>query len=357
MEKISIGLGSNSYDILLAPLSDDKVQQQLAAHLRGHGVLAVTDRNLNSTYPDIWRQFGDFRYVFMPGERSKTLTTVMNICGAAAENLLDRDGVIVAVGGGVVGDLSGFAAAIYMRGINFVQIPTSLLAMVDSSVGGKTGADLPEGKNLVGAFHQPLLVIIDGNFLHTLPLRELRNGLAEVVKYGLIMDAKFFALLEENAEKLLQIPLDLELYNQIISRCCQLKAQVVAEDELEQARRAILNFGHTFGHAAELLTSYQLSHGEAVAIGMTLACDFAVSKGLCAPETSERLKALLAKLKLPTTLPAECKAGAMLDAMHRDKKCRHGKIRLILPRQIGEVVIYDDADEMEILDLLRSQAQ
>ncbi len=357
MKSIRMDLKENSYDICFGTPGEGEAGEKLGALLRSHsGTLAVCDRNINDLYKNIWGSFGPFRYVFPAGEKSKTLMTVMNICGAAAENALDRKSIFAAVGGGVTGDMCGFAASMYMRGVDYVQIPTSLLAMVDSSIGGKTGADLPEGKNLVGAFHQPRMVLIDVNFLRTLPWAELRNGMAEIVKYAFICDREFLEFLEKSAERFFVLPEpDLEIYEKTIYRCCEIKTEVVSADEKENGLRAILNFGHTFGHAIELLSAFQIAHGEAVAIGMSIASRLAVKRGLCPAEVEERLNALLQKFKLPVTFPKVFKPSNILLAMLRDKKNRDGKIRLILPDALGAVSLYDDVSDREILDVLEEK--
>jgi 3-dehydroquinate synthase len=284
------------------------------------------------------------------GESSKTLNTVEGLYHEAVARCLDRRAAVVALGGGVPGDIAGFVAATFMRGTRFIQVPTSLLAMVDSSVGGKVGVDLPEGKNLVGAFYQPEIVLIDLNFLKTLPKRELRCGLAEVVKYGVILDAELFSRLEDCTAGLLDY--DLELYEEVVTQCCHLKAIIVGEDEREQSgRRAVLNYGHTFGHALEALGGYTaLSHGEGVAIGMGMAADLAVTLGLAPAELPARQDALLSALGLATRYTVSSLAPAqVLQMMYRDKKVESGKLRLVLPRRIGEVELVADVDEEAVL--------
>jgi 3-dehydroquinate synthase len=268
---------------------------------------------------------------------------------------LSRNATVLALGGGVIGDLAGFAAACYMRGIAFIQIPTSLLAMVDSSVGGKTAVDLAAGKNLVGAFHQPQAVWIDTAVLATLPDREFRAGLAEVVKYGAIADPEFFAWLEQQADAL--IAKDPAALAYAIAHCCRQKAGVVARDETEQGERALLNFGHTFGHALEVLTDYgTLVHGEAVAIGMHLAAAYSAQHGL-APESDRiRLEQLLSRFGLTTAMPSGVDSEAMLAKMRLDKKAVSGNLRLILWHGIGKAFIADSIDAAPIQDFLKSHS-
>lgn len=267
------------------------------------------------------------------GEAYKTSQTLNTVYDKLIDGGLDRRCFVVALGGGVVGDLAGFAAASYLRGIPFVQVPTTLLAQVDSSVGGKTGIDHPRGKNLIGAFHQPRLVVADVATLTTLPEREYRAGLAEVVKYGVVLDRQFFQLLEENVDRLLAR--DRELIVTVVARCCALKAWVVEQDEHEAGLRAVLNYGHTLGHAFEALAGYEgLVHGEAVSIGMTLAAKISVAEGLCAPAEYDRIVGLLKALGLPTETPkAGC--GELIDALTQDKKSRAGVIQYICNQGLG----------------------
>ena len=272
------------------------------------------------------------------GEAHKTVATMQTILDQLVETGAGRDTTVVALGGGVVGDIAGFAAACYMRGVNFVQVPTTLLAQVDSSVGGKTGVNHSQGKNLVGAFHQPQIVMIDTDTLGTLPDRELSAGLAEVIKHGAICDADFFAWLEGNVQKLLQR--DADALAHAILRCCEIKAGVVAEDEREGGRRAILNFGHTFGHAIERIQGYgEWLHGEAVAAGMVMAAELS---GLDAGD-SRRLRDLIAAAKLPVDPPAIAAADWMA-AMGMDKKVQGKQMRFVLLDGIGACRVTSDYD-------------
>ena len=344
MERIQVGLGDRAYEIVIGPGA-----RALAADLTGRRNFLVTD----SRVAELWGswaakeipQAGSF--VFPAGERHKTPETVVSICRRAAELRFDRKARFVALGGGVVGDMTGFAAAIYMRGAGFVQIPTTLLAMVDSSVGGKTGVDIPEGKNLIGAFHQPELVLIDPDFLATLPPGELRCGLAEILKTGVIFDEALFAELERDPDSLTVAP-DYARFVPLIRRSCELKAQVVAADEREAGFRALLNYGHTFGHAVELLSDFSIGHGEGVAVGMCCAGELAARLGLWTREEAERQKRAIAALGLPVALPRHCTVPAMLEAMRRDKKNRDGAIALVLPRRIGAAEVNRDVADAEI---------
>jgi 3-dehydroquinate synthase len=287
------------------------------------------------------------------GEAHKNLDAVANVLDALAQLGATRDACVLALGGGVVGDIAGFAAACWMRGIDFVQCPTTLLAMVDSSVGGKTGVDHPAGKNLIGAFHQPRAVITDLDTLATLPDRELHAGLAEVVKTACIGDAGFFVWLEAHVDALLAR--ETGALTHAVETCCRFKAGVVMRDEREQGERALLNFGHTFGHALETEAGYgTLLHGEAVAIGMLLAARLSARLGMAGTADGERLRALLQRIGLPTALPPGIDTDALLARMRLDKKNRAGALRLILWRGIGRAEISEDVAEADILKLLAS---
>ena len=289
-------------------------------------------------------------HVVAAGEASKAWASVPPIFDALLDVRADRAACVVAVGGGVVGDLAGFAAASFMRGVPLVQVPTSLLAMVDSSVGGKTGVNLPRGKNLAGAFHQPAGVLIDPDVLNTLPAREFAGGLAEVVKYGVLADADFFAWLEANAHAVLAR--DPAAVVPLIARCCELKAAIVAADEFETTgARATLNYGHTFGHAFENLAGYgTLSHGEAVSVGMTCAARLAVARGMIGRSALDRQTALLTRYGLPVELPPACDFAPadVLAAMRSDKKNVGGRLRLVLPVRLGEVRVFADVPEEQV---------
>ncbi len=288
---------------------------------------------------------GTTTYSFPPGEQSKKMATVEKLYHEAIRQDMGRDAVVFALGGGVPGDTVGFFAATYLRGIPFVQVPTSLLAMVDSSVGGKVGIDLPEGKNLVGAFYQPHLVLADLSVLQTLPEAERRCGLAEIVKTAVLFDPDLFHVLEKEADR--GIPsMNPDVYEDMIARCCEWKASIVREDEKESGKRAILNYGHTFAHAIEVLSGYSTySHGEAVAIGMTMAADFAADAGLCDAEMPARQEELLERLGLPTRceLP-QASSQEVINVMYRDKKVRSSRLRLVLPTGVGGAIIRETTD-------------
>jgi 3-dehydroquinate synthase len=345
---INVNLPTQSYEIAIAPASLDQLGQSMANLKLGQKVLLVSN-------PTIFKHYGEraiaslksagfdvASYCLPPGERYKTLNSIQKLYDVALENRLERSSTMVALGGGVIGDMTGFAAATWLRGINVVQVPTTLLAMVDSAIGGKTGVNHPNGKNLIGAFHQPRLVLIDPEVLKTLPVREFRAGMAEVIKYGVIWDAELFAQMEASKHLNQLRYMKPELLNEIITRSCQAKADVVSKDEKEGGLRAILNYGHTIGHAIESLTGYKLlNHGEAVAIGMVAAGQIAVNLGMWQQVETDRQNAMIQKAGLPTKLPAGVEIAAIIDALQLDKKVKAGKVRFILPTQIGVVTITD----------------
>jgi 3-dehydroquinate synthase len=284
------------------------------------------------------------------GEDQKTIANISKIYDALLPQKLDRGTPILALGGGVVGDMAGFAAATILRGIPFIQMPTTLLAMVDASVGGKTGVDHAVGKNLIGAFHQPIAVLIDPNVLQTLPPRELRSGLAECIKHEIIRDADGFAKLEKNIQRALS--LDMEYLTELIAHNVSIKARVVEADAMEHGERAHLNFGHTFGHAIENVSKYSYSHGECVALGMVAASFTAMKLGMIDDASQQRIVNLIAKSNLPTR-GMQLDADAVVNAMSFDKKAKGSTLRLVLPDRIGHVVIRDDVPT----DLLRQAVQ
>lgn len=284
------------------------------------------------------------------GEATKCMAQVEACLDWLLEDRMPRDGVLVALGGGVIGDLGGFVAAVYQRGIDFVQVPTTLLAQVDSSVGGKTGVNHPRGKNLIGAFHQPRLVIADCETLSTLPERELSAGLAEVIKYGMLGDADFFAWLEDNMSRLRA--LDAQRVMDVIERCCTMKAQVVAADERESGRRALLNLGHTFAHAIETHTGYaRYLHGEAVGIGLVMAAGLSQLLGWLSSADVERVRALVSAAGLPAAVPEDMTPADFMQHMAHDKKVVSGQLRFVLMRRLGEALVSGDvpADKLERL--------
>lgn len=340
---VPVRLGERSYDIVLEP----GLSRCLGAFLKPLAETAkigiVTDRHVARHYlkPTIesLKQAGlePIAIVLSPGERSKTLTTIARILDVMAKQRFERRSMLLALGGGVIGDLTGFAASIYQRGIAYVQVPTTLVAQVDSSVGGKTGVDHRLGKNLIGAFHQPRAVFIDPFMLYTLPRREWIAGLAEVIKYGIIADEVFFSLLEASMPDLLKR--DAHAVLQAVTRSCQIKAEVVVADERESDRRRILNYGHTIGHALEVLSNYRnLIHGEAVAVGMVAEADLSVHLGLCKQEVAARIKRLIQAAGLPDRMP-KTSFAALWDAMQHDKKVVGGTVMGVWPVRLGQVVI------------------
>jgi 3-dehydroquinate synthase len=284
----------------------------------------------------------DYRLLALPdGEQYKTLASLNLIYTDLLNKHYDRHCTLIALGGGVVGDITGFAAATYQRGVHFIQIPTTLLAQVDSSVGGKTAVNHELGKNMIGAFYQPRCVLADTAVLHTLPPRELSAGLAEVIKYGLIRMGDFFEWLENNYSDLLS--LDPQAMSVAIERSCRCKAEIVAADEHEQSIRALLNLGHTFGHAIETFVKYQgWLHGEAVAVGMLMAAEFSHRRGYLSEKDVHRVKSLLENVNLPVRPPATMRATDFLQLMSRDKKVKDGTIRLVLLERIGHAIISDN---------------
>lgn len=288
---------------------------------------------------------------FPASEANKRLAVVERLAAQLLERGADRGSALVAVGGGVTGDVAGFLAAIFLRGIPHIQVPTTLLAQVDSSVGGKTGVDLEQGKNLLGAFHQPQLIWVDLQFLETLPPEEFRQGMAEVIKTAMLGDEKLWAYLEDHTAELLRR--DGEALYRIVTACCRLKAQVVQLDEKETGHRRILNLGHTVGHALERLSSYQLRHGDAVAIGLVAAAKLAVALGQLEEETLARLEKLCRTWALPVRIPPGFAPEALVEAMRTDKKVIRGRLHFILPVRIGEVLEYQDLRAEQLEETLR----
>ena len=359
MIKVHVPVPGKEYDISIGQGMVGTEDFDLSM-IKGRNCLIISDSNVAPLYMEqamewlIEHEAGKVAHCMFPaGEGSKHLDMMKSFYSLAVRASMDRKSVVVALGGGVTGDMAGFLASSYMRGIDFIQLPTSLLAMVDSSVGGKVGVDLPEGKNLVGAFWQPLAVIADLVTLKTLPEREIRCGLAEVIKYGVIWDADFFTYLEENIEALNS--LDLEVYATVVKRCCEIKAQVVSEDEREGGIRAILNYGHTFGHSIETLGGYSLlNHGEGVSIGMAMAMSLSVEQGMISTEVMERQNRLLKAIGLPTSID-KMEPKKILEGMRSDKKTEAGKINLILPtEELGKVVKTAEIAEAVILKAIAS---
>src|SRR5262245_1792035 len=356
METVRVNLGSRSYDIAIASV---EAASGVVGSVACKSALVVCDANTQHHGRAIEAAIASqgARTAFAtvpPGEASKCMEQLAKLYDALYDLAADRKTCVVAVGGGVIGDLAGFAAATYNRGLPLVMVPTTLLAMVDSSVGGKTAINHPKGKNLIGAFHQPSAVWIDLAFLRTLPEREYLSGLAEVVKYGVILDAEFFNYLEANATKVRDRKSDALPF--VVSRCCRLKADVVEKDEYETTGlRAILNYGHTFAHAFETLAGYgTLLHGEAVAIGMMYAAKLANKLNLIGADFVERQRKLLEALWLATSPHVEFATDEMIAVMRRDKKTAGGKLRFILPTRIGEVKLFSDVPESLVRAVLEN---
>jgi len=354
MKTLTVNLKERSYPIHIGQdlLGQDKL---LASHIHGNQVLLVSNEIVAPLYLEkALSALGRYQCetVILPdGEKYKTLDTANLIFDALLQHRFDRQCTLIALGGGVVGDITGFAAACYQRGVNFIQLPTTLLAQVDSSVGGKTGVNHPLGKNMIGAFHQPQCVLIDTNTLSTLDDQQFSAGLAEIIKYGLIQDEDFFIWLENNMNKLLQR--DAKMLTYAIERSCQIKADIVAADEKESGQRALLNLGHTFGHAIEAGMGYGTwLHGEAVGTGMLMAADLSHRQNNFSPSQLERTRALLEAAKLPIRTPEKMDAARFLELMAVDKKVQAGVIRLVLLNHIGSSYVSDDYEPKLLQDTL-----
>ncbi|MCX6144654.1 MAG: 3-dehydroquinate synthase [Ignavibacteriales bacterium] len=357
--QIDVALGERSYPIYFGTGMTASFAPTCQLHGIPRQVVIVTDTNVAQHYLEsLQKHLHHFEFeassiILPPGETQKSLSRANAIFTALLQRRTGRKATIIALGGGVVGDLAGFVAATYQRGVTLIQVPTTLLAQVDSSVGGKVAVNHPLGKNMIGAFYQPKFVWIDGETLRTLPSREVICGLAEVAKYGVIFDAEFFAYLETNLEAIMK--LDHAAVMHIQARCCELKARVVAEDERELGLRAVLNYGHTVGHALEFAGKYRaLKHGEAVLLGMAAEAFIAQQMGLLSAEVLERIEAFVSRIPLEfkkeTFAPSK-----ILDAIRRDKKSVDGKTRFVLPVRLGEVRILDDV-EPELIRLSLKRA-
>jgi 3-dehydroquinate synthase len=356
MKTLTVNLGNRSYPIHIGQqlLGHGEL---LTRHLRGRQVLLVSNDTVAPLYLDKIRQQLpglDTSVVVLPdGEQYKTLDTLNTIFTALLENRYNRDCTLIALGGGVVGDITGFAAASYQRGVSFLQIPTTLLAQVDSSVGGKTGVNHPLGKNMIGAFHQPGCVVIDTDTLDTLDDRQLSAGLAEVIKYGLIRDAAFFDWLEINMSAL--IGRDKQALEYAVERSCAIKADIVAADERESGQRALLNLGHTFGHAIETGSGYgNWLHGEAVATGMLMAAELSARHNWITADAVQRIRQLLQRAGLPTSAPVEMDESRFTALMAVDKKAVDSGMRLVLLKAIGDAVVTGDFKAELLSETLRA---
>ncbi len=351
--KILVPLGNKSYEVIIEEGILNNICEELLkiGISKNRKILVISNEEISSLYGEKFlnhlkkNNFKAQIFLIKAGESHKNLKTLNEIYDVAFEFGLDRNSIIIALGGGIVGDVSGFAAATWLRGIDYIQIPTTLLAMVDSSVGGKTAVNHPKGKNLIGAFHQPKAVFIDPETLKSLPKREFNAGMAEVIKYGVIRDKKLFDFLEIENNKNALINLENESLIEIINGSIKTKSHIVSQDEHELGIRAILNYGHSFGHVIENLCGYgEFLHGEAISIGMNIAGEIAIEKGLWSKEELERQQNLLESYNLPTKIPKINKEDVVKILMG-DKKVRDGKMRFILPKEIGEVDIYDDVED------------
>ncbi|MDK1375164.1 MULTISPECIES: 3-dehydroquinate synthase [unclassified Sinorhizobium] len=363
--KVRVDLGDRSYDILIGPGLIAAAGKEIASRLKGRKMAVITDENVAPRYlPPLMASLNEsgieaVSLALPAGEKTKSFDHLIPVCETVLGARIERNDAVIALGGGVIGDLTGFAAGIVRRGSRFIQIPTSLLAQVDSSVGGKTGINSPHGKNLIGVFHQPDLVLADTDVLDTLSPREFRAGYAEVAKYGLIDKPDFFDWLERNWQAVFAGG---AARIEAIAVSCQAKADVVAADERENGLRALLNLGHTFGHALEAATEYdsaRLVHGEGVAIGMVLAHEFSARMNLASPDDARRVETHLKAVGLPTRMadipgslpPAE----RLMDAIAQDKKVKGGKLTFILTRGIGQSFVADDVPFSEVLSFLKEK--
>jgi 3-dehydroquinate synthase len=327
-----------SYPVYIEPGALSRLEELVRQHLPGRQVVLIADEVVYGLYRAgrFGRAPSELQTITFPsGEKFKTRESWAQLTDTLVQRGFGRDTGVVALGGGVTGDLAGFVAATYMRGVPYLQVPTTLLAMLDASVGGKTGVDMPQGKNLVGAFHPPAAVLADPCALVTLPEREYRSGLAEAVKHGLIADGAYFAWMEANAAGLSSR--DLPTLTQLIRRSVEIKAEVVAGDEREAGRRAILNAGHTVAHAVEQVSSYEVTHGEAVALGLIAECELAEQLGIASAGVRRRVAGLLGRLGLPERFPAGLERSLLLETMGRDKKNRGGQIHFALVKRLGEM--------------------
>lgn len=350
MSKVKVNLPGRSYDIIIGRGTLKEIKR-FVVPLKLKKAVVITDTNVGPVYGnELCRILKGIKVsiITIPaGEKHKTLYTASAVYDQLINTSAHRDTLIIALGGGVIGDLAGFVAATYMRGLPLIQIPTTLLAQVDASIGGKTGVDHPKGKNLIGSFYQPKLVIVDTLFLKTLPAREIKTGLAEVVKYGIIQDARIFEMLTVCPRA------NSAFWEEIITRCVKIKAAVVSRDEKEiSGLRMILNFGHTFGHAVETLTGYgKYTHGEAIAIGMAAAARLAKKLKLLKDTDCDRIINLLSELKLPVT--TGLKAEQIIKTMLMDKKAKSGNVRFVLPVKIGAVVVRDNIPAKAVISALK----
>ncbi len=357
---IRVELPTSQYNVTIQPRGLQQLGQHCQQLKLGKKIVVVSNPVIFKHYGQIvvdslaTAGFAVTTCILPAGERYKTLASIRKIYDVAIDQRLERSSTILALGGGVIGDMTGFAASSWLRGINFIQVPTTLLAMVDASIGGKTGVNHPQGKNLIGAFYQPRLVMIDPEVLKTLPNREWRAGMAEVIKYGIIWDAELFQMLEQagKLDRLSQV--SPELLADILRRSAQSKVDVVSQDEKESGIRAILNYGHTIGHAIESLTGYKVvNHGEAVAIGMVVAGQLAVKAQLWTNADAVRQDTVIRNTGLPILLPSGINIDEIVAALSLDKKVQAGQVRFIMPTKIGAAIVTDQITNQDVRDVLQ----
>jgi len=362
IQKVNVSLDKNSYEIIIFNNFLNNILELLKPHLKQKKIAIITDKNVGNLYLTSFVEVltrGNVEVVSLcisPGEASKDWATLKNVVDWILENKLERDDLIIAFGGGVIGDLVGFASSIVRRGIEYVQVPTSLLAQVDSSVGGKTGINSKFGKNLIGSFFHPKAVLIDVDFLNTLNERQFLSGFGEVIKYGLLGSYPFFEWLEKNSKDI--ITGDTEKRIKVVSSSCKIKAEIVSRDEKERGDRALLNLGHTFGHSLEAGTEYsdQLLHGEGVSIGCCLAFDLSYKLGLCSQEEPSRVRSFMKSLGMMTDI-AQIQGKVpdtetLINLMKQDKKVKNGQLHFIIPRRIGESFVSDNVNIGDVLSVL-----
>jgi len=357
-KQVRVELDKDSYDILIGPGVLTHVSTDLKDIFPASSYFIISDSNVSDILGEdllnILKSDGLNAHLlsFPAGEASKNMDTVVSLARNMVRKGADRKSMILALGGGVTGDIAAFLASIYMRGIKCIQLPTSLLAQVDSSVGGKTGVDIPEGKNLLGTFFQPKRVYCDIGTLTSLPRDEFINGMAEVVKYGMIMSKELFNILEKNYLEILNLEPD--LICKIVTESCSIKAKVVSQDEREGGLRRILNFGHTIGHSIEAASDYAISHGRAVSIGMVVVSKLALIKGMFSEREFKRLKTLLNNLGLPTCVPSDLDTRTLIELLYHDKKTIAGRINFVLCSEIGRCFVTDEVDVKEVEEAIDS---
>lgn len=350
MFTVKVELGNQTYPVFIGSGTLEKLGEMHRLYNLGDQVCIITDTVVNELYGarirDCFKRAGLLEILaFPPGEASKSIATVDEAIRQMLDKGYDREATVVAMGGGVIGDLAGFVASIYKRGVRLIQVPTTLLAQVDASIGGKTGVNHPLGKNLIGTFYQPQMVWSDLALLKTLPRREIVCGLGEIIKYGIIRDPFLFTLVEHNFEEI--FTLDMALIEEIVRRCCEIKAKVVSVDEKDHGQRMILNFGHTIGHAIETTLDYRISHGEAVLLGMLAESKIALDLGKHSHDDFRRIRDLILRFDWQA-IPGQINLDRLLAFLHRDKKAVGGRIKFVLPTKIGDVFISEQVEVGEV---------